>query len=96
METTFPSFDDLLNYVANQLAEKMSCRLKSEMASSSAVEKPKNDLIYKQDAMDKYHFSASTAWHWQQQGRVKPYKIGRKVFYRESDIRRAMGMKTEE
>lgn len=96
MEANFPSFEELLNYIVNLLAEKVSCRLKDDMPSSSSIKPTESDLIYKQDAMGKYHFSASTAWHWQQQGRVKPYKIGRKVFYRESDIRRAMGMKTEE
>ncbi|MCH3982445.1 MAG: helix-turn-helix domain-containing protein [Prevotella sp.] len=95
MEATFPTFEELLNYIVNRLAEKVSCRLKDDMPSSPAKQ-TESDLIYKQDAMGKYHFSASTAWHWQQQGRVKPYKIGRKVFYRESDIRRAMGIKTEE
>lgn len=95
MEATFPSLEDFLNNLINLLAERVSCRLKYEMAPEP-TNKTDSDLIYKQDAMGKYHFSASTAWHWQQQGRVKPYKIGRKVFYRESDIRRAMGIKVEE
>lgn len=95
METTFPSFEELINYIVNLMAKKVYSQLKDEMASTPAT-KTESDLIYKQEAMDKYHFSASTAWHWQQQGRVKPYKIGRRVFYRESDIRRAMGIKVEE
>lgn len=83
----------LANVIAQKVVDLISPLLQSN-GSNNNQEAP--DLIYKQEAMAKYHFSASTAWHWQQQGRVKPYKIGRKVFYRESDIRRAMGINTEE
>ena len=84
----------IINAIAQRVVQLLSPLLLQGIGSKTNKEVP--DLIYKQDAMGKYHFSASTAWHWQQQGRVRPYNIGRKVFYRESDIRRAMGIKVEE
>lgn len=95
MEADLSSLDNLLDCIVERLADKLSSRLRDDIETVHDQQHG-NDLIFKQDAMDKYHFSASTAYRWQQKGQVKPYKIGRKVFYREGDIRRAMGLSSAE
>jgi hypothetical protein len=95
MDTEFTSLDNLMNHFVDALADRVSDRLKAKMEASHP-QRLEDDLIYKQDAMEKYHFCASTAHRWQQRGHVKPFKIGRKVFYRESDIRRAMNISAED
>ena len=83
---------DLLQQLFDCFIDKVIQRLLPHLVRNNRTEGEELGLIYKQDAMIKYHFSASTAQKWQRKKIVTPHKIGKKVWYLEPEIRRAMGI----
>ena len=82
---------ELLQQLFDRFIDKVIQRLQPQLVRNR-TEDEELGLIYKQDAMIKYHFSASTAQKWQRKKIVTPHKIGKKVWYLEPEIRRAMGI----
>lgn len=87
------SYDEFFNselpdIIAQKVVQQLYPLLQGQSISDSEIA----DLIYKQDAMKKYHFSASTAQKWQQRKIITPYKLGKKVWYKESELRQAIGI----
>ena len=82
---------ELLQQLFDRFIDKVIQRLQPQLVRNR-TEDEELGLIYKQDAMVKYHFSASTAQKWQRKKIVTPHKIGKKVWYLEPEIRRAMGI----
>ena len=61
-------------------------KLKDEFRSFS---KPKDEeplLLTKKQVVSKYQVSIMTLWRWEQEGKLIPVRIGRKVMYRPSDV----------
>lgn len=60
-----------------------------EMKQSEPVQKEEGYLTAKETA-DKLGVDLSTLWRWDRSGYLKKIKVGNKVRYRESDIRKLM------
>ena len=54
--------------------------------TSSKEEADNGVLLTKQEVIDKIGVSSTTLWTWEKKQYLMPVKIGRKVFYRLSDI----------
>lgn len=61
---------------------------RSAMQSSSQNLFPENDeaMISKKDAMIGFNVSHTTLWKWQRSGYLVPVKVGKRVYYKRSDI----------
>ncbi|MBQ9676833.1 MAG: hypothetical protein IJV44_01690 [Prevotella sp.] len=55
--------------------------------------KDDDTLISKQDVKDRFNVSDTTLWLWGKKNYLVPVKIGRKVMYRLSDIKRLVNGK---
>ena len=49
-------------------------------------------LLTPDEVASKYRISKVTLWRWAQDGLLKPVKMGRKSFYRQSDIERVFDL----
>ena len=49
-------------------------------------------LLTPDEVASKYRISKVTLWRWAKDGLLKPVKMGRKSFYRQSDIERVFGL----
>lgn len=49
-------------------------------------------LLTPDEVASKYHISKVTLWRWAKDGLLKPVKMGRKSFYRQSDIERVFDL----
>lgn len=52
-----------------------------------------NDLITRFELLEKLKISQSTLCNWQNKGLIKPIKIGRKVFFKLSEVQSIKGIK---
>ena len=51
-------------------------------------EKKEDQLVPRSAANDRLHVDDSTLWRWDKSGYLKAIRIGRAVYYKESDIKR--------
>lgn len=49
-------------------------------------------LLTPDEVVSKYRISKVTLWRWAKDGLLKPVKMGRKSFYRQSDIERVFDL----
>ena len=49
-------------------------------------------LLTPDEVASKYRISKVTLWRWAKDGLIKPVKMGRKSFYRQSDIERVFDL----
>lgn len=49
-------------------------------------------LLTPDEVASKYRISKVTLWRWAKDGLLKPVKMGRKTFYRQSDIERVFDL----
>ena len=59
--------------------------------TSEMCQKPKekgNELMTVDEVTQMLHINRVTVWRWERDGYLKPKKIGRKKYYRQSDIER--------
>ena len=75
---------DLLEF-ADALVERAAAKAKAEIERQSDVE-----YIPKKEALVLLRVCDATLWHWARSGYLVPVKLGRKVFYRRTDIQRVM------
>lgn len=50
----------------------------------------KDDLLSPEEVASKMKIAKVTLWRWEKQGYLIPSRLGRKVYYKESDIKRIM------
>ena len=55
-------------------------------------EKETETLLTPDEVASKYRISKVTLWRWAKDGLLKPVKMGRKSFYRQSDIERVFDL----
>lgn len=80
--------DDLLEF-SNDLINRAKTELSVEIAEAG-----KERYLTKPEAKQMCgNVCDATLWHWNKKGYLKPVKIGNKVRYRLSDIRRILGEK---
>ena len=75
---------DLLEF-ADALVERAAAKARTEIERQSDVE-----YIPKKEAIDLLGVCDATLWHWARSGYLVPVKLGRRVFYRRTDIQRIM------
>ena len=54
--------------------------------------KETENLLTPDEVASKYRISKVTLWRWAKDGLLKPVKMGRKTFYRQSDIERVFDL----
>ena len=54
--------------------------------------KVESPLLTPDEVASKYRISKVTLWRWAKDGLLKPVKMGRKSFYRQSDIERVFDL----
>ena len=54
--------------------------------------KVESPLLTPDEVASKYRISKVTLWRWDKEGLLKPIKMGRKSFYRQSDIERVFDL----
>lgn len=54
--------------------------------------KEQQTLMTPDEVASKYRVSKVTLWRWDKEGLLKPIKMGRKSFYRQSDIERVFDL----
>lgn len=59
-----------------------------EKFKASTTNDPTADLLTVDDVSKRLHINRVTIWRWERDGYLKPKKIGRKKYYRQSDIER--------
>lgn len=74
----------LINEIANKVVEKLQ-KAQSQPEPEPANDNPIDDYIPKHEVRGKLA-SASTLWSWEKQGKLKSYGVGKKRFYKRSDI----------
>ena len=77
---------DLLEF-ADALVERAAAKARAEIERQSDVE-----YIPKKEAIDLLGVCDATLWHWARSGYLVPVKLGRRVFYRRTDIQRLLNL----
>lgn len=62
----------------------------SEEHSRNSVSVPKENYLTAQEAAEKLGVDVSTLWRWDKTDFLKKIKVGKKIFYRESDVLKLM------
>ena len=62
----------------------------SEEHNRNSVLVPKEKYLTAQEAAEKLGVDVSTLWRWDKTDFLKKIKVGKKIFYRESDILKLM------
>lgn len=82
--------EDLLNF-SNELINRAKEELGAEFAESR-----KEKYLTKDEVKEICSVCDATLWHWNRKGYLKTIKIGNKVRYKESDIRKILGERGNE
>lgn len=79
------SGDDLLTF-SNELINRAKTELSVELAEAR-----KEKYLTKEEVKEICDVCDATLWHWNRKGYLKTVKVGNKVRYRQSDIRKILG-----
>lgn len=71
-------------------SETLIQRAKDELGSMVA-EAQKERMLTKAEVKNIFGVCDTTLWNWQNKGILKPVKIGNKILYHESEVRKAFG-----
>lgn len=71
---------------AMQLAAMEEREAMIQEASTTLFPESDSSLITKKEAMQGFNVSHTTLWKWQKTGYLTPVKVGKRVYYRRSDI----------
>lgn len=78
------SGDDLLEF-SNELINRPKSELSAEFAESR-----KEKYLTKEEVKRLCEVCDATLWHWNKKGYLKAIKVGNRVRYRQSDVRRIL------
>lgn len=73
------STDDLINRIATRTAEIIQSK-------QTTAPDPADDLITPKEACELLKCTSVTLWRWEKKGRVTPYGIGGKKFFKRSEL----------
>lgn len=79
------SGEDLLTF-SNELISRAKTELSTELAEAR-----KEKYLTKEEVKEICNVCDATLWHWNRKGYLKTIKVGNKVRYRQSDIRKILG-----
>lgn len=71
-------------------ARELSQCILAGNATKASKEKDDDVLLTKKEVMEKLGVSSTTLWNWENDRYLLPVKIGRKIFYRLSDINKLL------
>lgn len=54
-----------------------------------------DNLLTKEETKKQLGVCDATLWHWDKKGYLKPIKVGSKVKYRESDVKKILGVQSK-
>ena len=74
-------------------ARELSQCILAENATTASKEKDDDALLTKKEVMERLGVGSTTLWNWENDRYLLPVKVGRKVFYRLSDINQLLGGK---
>ena len=81
--------EDLRNF-----SEELISRAVNEVAM--VMQDNKEDcLLTKEETKKRLGVCDATLWHWDKKGYLKPVKVGFKVKYRESDVKKILGVQNK-
>ena len=75
-------------------AKAMQLAGMEERSNSRLLPRPHTSLITKKEAMLGFKVSHTTLWKWQKSGYLTPVKVGKRVYYRRSDIEKLTKVST--
>lgn len=67
-----------------------------QRAAQALAEQSERPTMTRAQVARELQVSLSTLWHWEKDGYLTPAKIGRKVLYRASDVKRILTLKHKE
>lgn len=73
------STDDLINRIATRTAEIIQSK-------KSTAPDPADDLITPKEACEILQCTSVTLWRWEKKGRIQPFGIGGKKFFKRSQL----------
>lgn len=73
------STDDLINRIAIKTAELIQSR-------QTTAPDPADDLITPKEACEILQCTSVTLWRWEKKGRIQPFGIGGKKFFKRSQL----------
>lgn len=80
-----------LGYTPEQFKEDLLEGVKSQLQDFKAsVSKPNEEYLTREQTAKLLDVDISTLWHWKNRGVLLPYGIGNRVYYKSSDIEKAM------
>jgi len=73
--------DELTSIINNNVKYQL------EVLKRELLKKSENDeLLTREETCNLLKIDSSTLWHWTNKGKVIPYKIGNRVYYKRSEI----------
>ena len=91
MNITEISSNSQIQLVLNK-ADLKELFLEWKEESELKCKKETESLLTPDEVASKYRISKVTLWRWAKDGLLKPVKMGRKSFYRQSDIERVFDL----
>jgi len=80
------TFEEALRVVLAPLIKEVVLATIEEYNQAQQAETPDYAEITPDEAAEQLHVSKVTLWRWNNSGYLKPVWIGRKTYYRQSDI----------
>jgi hypothetical protein len=67
----------------------------ADRAVKRYIEKHDEKAYTRQEVIDKFNICSATLWRWDKLGLIEGKKIGRRLFYPESEIKRVLNLKNK-
>ena len=68
----------------------------ADRAVKKYIEQHDEKAYTRQEVIEKFNICSATLWRWDKLGLIEGKKIGRRLYYPESEIKRVMNLKNEE
>jgi excisionase family DNA binding protein len=72
----------------NELLLRM--RKQSEDSSKRSTSKDSEELLTRKETATILKINLTTLWHWQKKGKLPTYSIGNRIYFKRSDIEKAL------
>lgn len=76
--------DELVEMITKAVVEQLQGQ------RSNAAPKPESELLTRTQAAEFLQIDLATVWRWTQQGKIKSYGLGAKVFYKREELEAAL------
>lgn len=85
---TSVNVNSLIENIAHRTAQIMQSLIKPQPETSEP-----DELLSRKEALKLLKVSASTLWHWEQDGKIQSHGIGGKKYYKRSEILNSLTVK---